>query len=37
MIAQQLSISPRTVEVHRQRVLQKFGIHTVSELIELSR
>lgn len=32
-IAQLLAISPRTVEVHRQRVLNKLGFSAVSEIV----
>lgn len=32
-IARELEISPRTVDVHRQRILHKCGANTVAELI----
>ena len=32
-IARELDISPRTVDVHRQRILHKCGVNTVAELI----
>jgi len=35
-IAQTLGISPRTVEVHRAKVMQKSGAKTVSELVRLA-
>ena len=35
-IAQLLAISPRTVEVHRQRVLSKLDLNSVSEIINLN-
>ncbi len=33
-IAQQLSISPRTVEVHRANLMRKVGMHSQTELIQ---
>lgn len=35
-IARQLSISPRTVETHRARIVQKLGIHSNAELIHFA-
>ncbi|MGR4871125.1 response regulator transcription factor [Variovorax sp. LARHSF232] len=37
LIAQQLGISHRTVELHRSRVLEKFGAASMAELISLSQ
>lgn len=34
-IAQQLGISPRTVEVHKARVMEKLGVSNVVELVRL--
>jgi DNA-binding CsgD family transcriptional regulator len=34
-IAEALAISPRTVEVHKARVLEKTGVRNVVELIRL--
>ena len=34
-IAEELSISPRTVETHRERVMGKTGVHTVAGLTRL--
>jgi RNA polymerase sigma factor (sigma-70 family) len=36
-IAAQLSISPRTVEVHKARIMEKLQCHSLAELIRLSR
>lgn len=36
-IGRELNISPRTVDHHRARILEKLGIHSVAELIDLSR
>jgi two-component system response regulator FixJ len=36
VIAFDLSISPRTVEVHRARVLEKLEAHSLSELVRLA-
>src|SRR5579862_202237 len=36
MIAFDLNISPRTVEVHRARVLEKMQAHSLSELVRLA-
>ena len=35
-IAYDLQISPRTVEIHRARVMDKMGAHSLSELIRLA-
>jgi len=35
-IAYDLAISPRTVEIHRARVMDKMGARSVSELVQLS-
>jgi two-component system response regulator FixJ len=35
-IAYDLEISPRTVEIHRARVMDKMGTHSLSELIRLA-
>ncbi len=35
-IGRELNISPRTVDHHRARILEKMGIHSVAELIDLS-
>lgn len=35
-IAMTLLISTRTVETHRQRIMSKFGVHTLVQLIHLS-
>lgn len=35
-IAQLLSISPRTVEVHKARMLSKLGVNNVADLVRLS-
>jgi FixJ family two-component response regulator len=34
-IAQELGISPRTVEVHKARVMEKMGVRTLIELVRL--
>jgi FixJ family two-component response regulator len=31
-----LGISPRTVEVHRARLMEKLGVRSISELIRMS-
>jgi two-component system, LuxR family, response regulator FixJ len=35
-IAYDLAISPRTVEIHRARVMDKMGAHSLSELVRLA-
>jgi two-component system response regulator FixJ len=35
-IAYDLAISPRTVEIHRARVMEKMGVRSLSELIRMS-
>ena len=35
-IGRELDISPRTVDHHRARILEKMGIRSVAELIDLS-
>ena len=35
-VGRQLDISPRTVDHHRARILEKMAIHSVAELIDLS-
>ena len=34
-IAYELAISPRTVEIHRARVMEKMGVRSLSELVRL--
>jgi FixJ family two-component response regulator len=34
IIADQLAISPKTVEVHRARVMEKMGVRSVAELVQ---
>jgi len=34
-IAAELGISPRTVEVHKARMMDKLGVHSVAELVRL--
>lgn len=36
-IAAQLAISPRTVEVHKARIMEKLQCHSLAELIRMSR
>lgn len=36
IIAHQLTISPRTVEIHRARVMEKMGAHNLSELVRMA-
>ena len=35
-IANRLSISPRTVETHRSRVMAKLGVHTAADLVRFA-
>lgn len=35
-IGEKLGISPRTVEVHKSRIMDKLGVHTMADLIKLS-
>lgn len=35
VIAQHLGASPRTIEVHRARVMDKLGVHSLPELVRL--
>jgi FixJ family two-component response regulator len=35
-IAAELAISPRTVEVHKARMMDKLGVASVAELVRLS-
>jgi two-component system response regulator FixJ len=34
-IAQVLDVSPRTVEIHRARVMEKMGAHSIAELVRM--
>jgi len=34
-IAQQLAVSPRTIEIHRARVMEKMNSHSVAELVRM--
>ena len=34
-IAQKLSVSPRTIEIHRARVMEKMSAHSVAELVRM--
>jgi two-component system response regulator FixJ len=34
-IAQELGVSPRTIEIHRARVLEKMNTHSVAELVRM--
>jgi FixJ family two-component response regulator len=34
-IAQELDVSPRTIEIHRARVMEKMGAHSVAELVRM--
>lgn len=36
MVAQELEISPRTVELHRARIMEKLGAASVSDLVRLA-
>jgi DNA-binding NarL/FixJ family response regulator len=35
-VARQLSLSPRTVETHRSRILRKFGVHSALDLLRMA-
>ena len=35
-VGEQLNISPRTVEVHKARIMEKLGVHTLSELLRFA-
>jgi two-component system response regulator FixJ len=34
-IAQVLDVSPRTIEIHRARVMEKMGAHSIAELVRM--
>jgi two-component system response regulator FixJ len=34
-IAQVLDVSPRTVEIHRARVMEKMEAHSIAELVRM--
>ena len=34
-IAQDLAVSPRTIEIHRARVMEKMSAHSVAELVRM--
>jgi RNA polymerase sigma factor (sigma-70 family) len=34
-IAQELGVSPRTIEIHRARVMEKMDAHSVAELVRM--
>ena len=36
LIAEQLGISPRTVEVHKARVMEKLGVANLVDLVRLA-
>lgn len=36
MIAWNLDISPRTVEIHRRRVMEKSGVRSLSALVRIA-
>jgi two-component system response regulator FixJ len=36
MIARELTISPRTVEIHRARVMEKIGAESLSQLVRIA-
>jgi FixJ family two-component response regulator len=35
VVGQELGISPRTIEIHRARVMEKMGAHSVAELVRM--
>ena len=35
-VGRALTISPRTVEIHRSRILEKIGVKTIAELVALA-
>jgi two-component system response regulator FixJ len=35
MIAQDLGVSPRTIEIHRARVMEKMDAQSVAELVRM--
>jgi two-component system, LuxR family, response regulator FixJ len=35
VIGQELGVSPRTIEIHRARVMEKMGAHSVAELVRM--
>ena len=35
-IAQKLSVSPRTIEIHRARILKKLGVKSVADLVRMA-
>ena len=35
VIAQDLAVSPRTIEIHRARVMEKMSAHSVAELVRM--
>jgi two-component system response regulator FixJ len=36
VVARELAISPRTVEVHRARIMHRLGVTSFAELVRLS-
>jgi two-component system, LuxR family, response regulator FixJ len=36
VIARELAISPRTVEIHRARVMEKMGAESLSQLVRMA-
>jgi two-component system, LuxR family, response regulator FixJ len=34
-VAQELGVSPRTVEIHRARVMEKMAVHSIAELVHM--
>jgi FixJ family two-component response regulator len=35
VVGQELGVSPRTIEIHRARVMEKMGAHSVAELVRM--